>query len=1031
MKNGQFWRSAGEYAGSKDFRRWDHAEFLEEAPAELDSPSRRQFLKVMGASMALAGMTACHWPEEEIVPVNGRPKGRAPGEPVHYMTAMQLGGSAIGLMVTSYDGRPIKIEGNPNHPINRGATNMYAQAAILDLYDPDRSKHVIRRDKTGRAISQTWNDFLAYAQPLFEKHRQDGGKGLRVLSGAVNGPSMREMQKRFKEVFPQAAWHEYEAVSCDNEREGTRTVFGQPQRVLPNLANADVIVSLDADFLHFHPAALKNAREFAERRQAKNGKLNRLYMIEPMWSITGAMADHRVAVRDGEIGLWAMALANACGLEGMDERVLQHVANVQSPMLQQAANDLLANKGRCLVMAGHAQDAGVHALAHRLNMLLGAAGTTVQYAPDANPERRQVQETEALDAALQAGAVETLLVLDSNIAYLRPDLLQGLRKVPNSVHLGLHEDETAAASQWHLPMAHFLESWGDAEAADGTVSIVQPLIAPLYDGRSAMEIIALAVGDTAKPYDIVRRTFMLDYTGIDPEAEWKKALRDGVKSSSFASPFGSAPAPAGDSKVFAASTDLMIQQWASMKELTVEIITRPSYNLYDGRFANNGWMHEIPDPITKMVWDNVGVVSLETASKNGWKMGDVVSIPIPRPIASYQNSEPVLEGEQQFLEVPIHVMPGVADGSVVLTVGYGRRAAGRVGDNVGYDANKLLHVVGANVLNTIFPAEIKRTGKTHKLASTQDYHAIDMRDQRKIGSREMIRRLPDLLRETTPAQMAHPEATDHAAPEGHEQNPKHSISSDQAHGAPQLWDPHDYEGYRWGMTIDLTRCIGCNACVAACYAENNIPVVGKDETARGRDMAWLRVDRYFRGAPEDPLGLRMAFQPVACHHCETAPCEQVCPVGATVHDSEGLNAMVYNRCVGTRYCSNNCPYKVRRFNYFNNVKRLEEVEKMKFNPDVTVRSRGVMEKCTYCVQRIIRSRIDAKNERRALEDGEVRTACQQVCPTQAIVFGDLNNPDSEVGRLQKDARAYAMLGELNTRPRTMYLARIRQDEEEA
>ncbi len=665
----------------------------------------------------------------------------------------------------------------------------------------------------------------------------------------------------------------------------------------------------------------------------------------------------------------------------------------------------MAHRQRCLLMAGPSLRPEIHALLLRLNILLQAQGNTLLLAPDEQPtdydfNMSMLSQEIGRDKKLKTENVETLLILDSNPAYTTKwiDFASLVNGVKNTIHLGLCDDETAQVCQWHIPMAHFLESWGDVTAADGTVSIVQPLIAPLYNGKTALEMAALAIGDTAKPYEIVRRAFMHDYVGIDPEAEWRLALREGVKRSSAPIQFGVGPQPMATGvenfshHIFGGDSFS-----GGYEEPEFDLVVRPSYNFYDGRLANNAWMHEIPDPITKIVWDNAAVVGAETASKHGWATGDVIELQ-------------GIKGER--IEAPVYVMPGVAEDTICLTMDFGRLSAGGAEKNVGFDALNVKR-------DWTQPIEIVKTGKKHQFASTQDLHAIDLVDQKKVGTREVIKRLPELVRETTPSELRH-----HAAPTTQEAK-HHGTSEHGLHQAPDLWHPHEYDGYRWGMAIDLTACIGCNACVAACYAENNIPVVGKEETARGRDMAWLRIDRYFKGDPEDPNSVRVLFQPVACQHCETAPCEQVCPVNATVHDSEGLNAMVYNRCVGTRYCSNNCPYKVRRFNYFNNNKNLSEVEKMKFNPDVTVRSRGVMEKCTYCVQRIIRTRIDAKNERRSIEDGEIQTACQQACPTQAIVFGDLNDPESKVSQLHKDQRAYSLLGELNTRPRTVYLERIR------
>ena len=984
----RYWRSLDELADSPQFRKFVEQEFPAWADEMLAPASRRSFLKFMGASVALAGMTACRFPTEEILPFAHRPEGYVPGEGQSYATAMELGGASLGLVVTSFDGRPIKIEGNQLHPESLGATGARAQASVLELYDPDRSRTAMH---DGAASS--WDDFDRFAFEHFGGLRGSGGRGLRVLAAASSSPTLAEMRRRFKQTFPQARWHEYEPLSRDNARDGAALAFGRPVRTVLSLAEAETVVAFDEDFLLDHPSAVRLAREFMTGRNPDGGRYSRLWVVESGQSVTGGVADHRLPLAQSKIpvavGCLAARLfldlhvalpAGAESMRGVLEGFHGHPLFAELDLSM--ADELVAHPGHSAILAGPRMPAEVHALVHLMNQALGNVGHAVRYVADPDEEREHhVASLEALTADLGAGKVDTLLILGGNPVFDAPGNLgfaDALSKAKQAIHLSLYNDETSRVCGWHLPAAHFLESWGDSRAWDGTLAIVQPLIAPLYGGRSAIELLATLTGEESpKGYDLVRRTAAATLTGGDFEKSWRTTLHDGRAENS-----------AWPQTVSVLTTT----NWAGgLAELGrtaeptgVEVVFSGSAGIYDGRFANNGWLQELPDPMTKLTWDNAAVVGPSTAESLGVGDQDLVRVTI---------------GDRSA-DLPVYVLPGQAHGAVGVSLGYGRRAAGDVGNEVGVDLYPLRNSASMHVAE----ARVEKLPGTYTLASTQDHYAID-----RIGFEETAHRVEEFVREVDLTAYRH--------------DPEHAMHREGPHYEPvDLWEPHKYDGYKWGMTIDLNTCTGCNACVVACQAENNIPVVGKDEVTRGREMHWIRIDRYFSGEPDAP---GVSHQPLTCHHCENAPCEQVCPVAATTHDHEGLNVMVYNRCVGTRYCANNCPYKVRRFNYFNNHKNESAVETMVYNPEVTVRSRGVMEKCTFCVQRITTHRIGAKNENRRLQDGEFTTACAQACPTRAITFGDLNDPESLVARKAGEPRSYAMLEEINVKPRTRYLARIR------
>jgi molybdopterin-containing oxidoreductase family iron-sulfur binding subunit len=987
--NGTYWRSLGELSGSPRFREFLEAEF----PRELDPSgmSRRRWLQLMGASIALAGVAGCRWPREEILPLAVRPEGRVPGEAEYYATAMELGGAALGLLVTSRDGRPVKIEGNPVHPASRGATHVFAQAAILELYDPDRSRGL--RQITGSdAPSREWAEFSAFVDKHLQPLRDKQGEGLAVLAESSSSPTLAAIKARFAQRLPKARWVEYEPLSDDYVRAGAIQALGAPYRTHFQLVDADVVLCVDCDLLCSHPNAVQYARDFAERRDPVSGNMNRLYAVESGYSVTGTAADHRVSLASSRIGGWLARLEAALAPRIAKEQPAN--GEVEDPVLSALASDLVAAAGRSVIAVGPGQPPAVHAAAHRMNQALGNVGKTVVYYAVPDPERPgHVAGLRDLVRDVNEKLVTTLVVLGGNPVYNAPADLKfaaAFAKVPQRIHLSLYFDETSRAATWHVPRAQFLESWDDVRAYDGTYTVLQPLIAPRYGGKTPSEFIATILGeDPADGQTLVQRTFRESFGEADFATKWQQTVHDGLVAGSQ----WPVQTPA-----LVASQGTTMPDSPGLAEGKLEIVFREDPSAYDGRFANSGWLQETPRPLTHITWDNAAILHPATARKFQIEPDTLVR----------------LKHRGRELEMPVYLLPGHARDTVTVTLGYGRKAAGKVaGDaalevaSVGADTYSLRH---SESLYFDVGVEVSPTGKAYTLATTEEHHAIDS-----LGKAAREERGRELLREGTLAE--------------YREDPE--FARHRVHHPPlkSLWNEWSYEeGHRWGMAIDLSKCIGCNACVVACQAENNVPVVGRQLVLQGREMHWLRVDRYFWGDAEADSP-PVSHQVVTCQQCENAPCEQVCPVAATVHSHEGLNDMVYNRCIGTRYCANNCPYKVRRFNYFYFHWDLEkpenEVKKMVYNPEVTIRSRGVMEKCTYCVQRIQAGKIVAKNERRPMVDGEVRSACQQACPTRAIEFGDLNDPDSRVAKSQAAERAYAMLAELNAKPRTNYLARIR------
>ncbi len=971
-----YWRSLAQIDDLPEYRTALEREFPEGASEPPDGITRRNMMMLLGASLSLAGLAGCRRPAEEIVPYVAAPEDVIPGVPRYFATTMPFRRSAYGLIVESHEGRPTKIEGNPAHPSTLGASSVRVQASVLGLYDPDRSQSVALKSER-----KAWSDFVTAWGELSKAHTADGGAGLAVLSESFSSPTLARLASELRTRFPKMQSATYDAVSDENRLAGLRQATGRGVDLMLRLDRATVILSLDADPLSTDPEMIRHARGFADGRRAgaSGGTMNRLYAVEGVYSLTGAMADHRLRLGSRQIPAFLAALAARLGAPGASGGAAANAAGVDPRWLEAVAKDLLASRGAGLIIAGERQPAAVHAAVCALNTHLGNTGKTVSYYETRDAALPSVSSLASLVAAMSAGSVQTLVILGGNPAFDAPadlDFAAAMAKVPHSIALGHGLDETSSIAEWHIPLAHYLESWGDARAVGGPLSVVQPLILPLFGGRTPVEVLGLMVADTDRPgYDIVRDTWKSILGEAEGDTKWNRVLHDGLLAGSELTevvPTASAQSVADLARATESASGL-------------EIVFVPSPSLHDGRFANDGWLQELPDPLTKLTWDNPALVSPKTAETLGLANEEVVR----------------LDYAGRALELPVWIVPGMADDVVALTLGYGRRLAGRVGYEVGFDTFKVRTSKAPGFDSGV---TVARLGRTHPLSVTQDHGSMEGRP---------------LVRESTVGELRS-EKPEEAASQStaqlgvFEEEPEHF----------SLWKEHTYDqGHQWGMTIDLNACIGCNACMVACQSENNVPVVGKVQVAKQREMHWIRVDRYFAG---DPSGNpEVVFQPVPCMQCEDAPCEQVCPVAATVHDGEGLNVMVYNRCIGTRYCSNNCPYKVRRFNFFNFTKDTPNILKLAMNPDVTVRERGVMEKCWYCTQRISRARIDAKLGGREIRDGDVKTACQQACPASAIEFGDIRDQASRVAKAKADPRNYALLEELNTKPRTTYLSKVR------
>ncbi|MBW3621805.1 MAG: TAT-variant-translocated molybdopterin oxidoreductase [Armatimonadetes bacterium] len=1033
----EYWRSLEEIAETDEFNALMEREFPT-APRDMQPLPRREFLKLMGASLALAGVGGCAYqPAESIVPYVEQPELLIPGKPLFFATSFVKSGYAVGVLAESHMGRPIKVEGNPEHPASLGATDAYTQASILQLYDPDRSKNI-------RNLGEptNWDVFTgAMTAQMEELRRRGGGAGLRILTETVTSPTMASQIRALLARYPGARWHQFEPVSRDNIRAGARLAFGADVHPVYHFERADRIVSLDCNFLLEEPGSIRYARNFAERRMVPDERvdvhapqgddaiaggrdaeagdlaataagaragMNRLYVVESTPTITGAMADHRLPLLARHIEPFARALAAALTVPGAAPA--PPPPGIPADWLAALARDLMATRGASLIVAGDHQPPVVHALAHAMNSVLGNVGTTVTYtAPVEVSPVDPVASLRDLVNDMRAGQVEMLVILDANPVLTAPadlNFLDAMKEVPLRIHMDLFDDETGIQCQWHIPKSHYLEAWSDARAYDGTVSIVQPLIKNLYESRSPHELLALLLGQGDRSsYDIVRSFWETQRPAAGFERWWKTVVHDGMIPNTAA-----APATA------ALRADFLATAPPSPTQSGMEIIFRRDPSIWDGRFANNAWLQELPKPLTTLTWDNAALISPATAQSFNLSNEDRVELN--------------LRGRK--VVAPVWVMPGHPDGSVSVYVGYGRPNAGKIGTGTGFNAYGLRTTDAMSFGSGL---EIRKVPGRYKLATTQIHFSMEGRDIVRVGTLQEYQANP---KSPAFAQGPHQNANlpNMYPPEWPSDRleygpnvPGHSPSDDK-----DLYVYPDVKGYngqpmpQWGMVIDNNVCIGCNACVVGCVAENNIPTVGKDQVIMSREMHWLKVDTYYAGNLDNPGTM---FMPRPCMHCEKAPCEPVCPVEATSHSAEGINEMTYNRCVGTRYCSNNCPYKVRRFNYFQYSDQKTPTIQMMQNPDVTVRSRGVMEKCTYCIQRVNEARIEAEKEDRPIRDGDVLTACQQACPTHAIVFGNIRDTasngglGSDVSRLKRSSLNYGLLTELNTFPRTTYMAKLR------
>jgi molybdopterin-containing oxidoreductase family iron-sulfur binding subunit len=993
----RYWRSIDEWTGTPEFETMLHREFPHAASEWKDDHSRRTFLKVMGASAALVGLTGCFQkPDEKIVPYVDPPEQVIPGIALFFATALSLNGFGRGALVRSNEGRPTKVEGNPDHPASLGASDAFMQAAVLTMYDPDRSQNVIH----ARDVS-SWDSFGLMLNSQFDS-LGDGSK-LRILSPSFTSPTLARQKQALLKKYPGARWHHHDAVSLANVRAGATLAFGKEVHAVHSFDKAKIILSVDSDFLLAHPGAVRFGRDFANGRRVriKDGQkdMNRLYVIEGSPSITGAMADHTTRVAPSKI-------------EGLVRQVLFNVTQVAAATQPSSdlacmdilVRDLLANKGQSLIIAGESQPAVVHALVHALNAALGNVGTTVTYTDPILVAGTGDDSLAALVADINADKVDTLVILGSNPVYTAPadlDFASALKKVKLAIHSGLFQDETAYLCEWHLPATHDFEQWSDVLAYDGSASIIQPLIAPLYKGKSVHQIINFLLNDRDQSdYEVVRETWRGHPAfAANFERTWREALAKGVIDGSAAKAIA-APLPAQKLDAISNTTPTSMPAGSAG---TVEVIFRPDPTIWDGEFANNGWMQELPKPLTKLTWDNAVLLSPATAARLVVDNDAVVELAL---------GDRTVRGS-------VLILPGHPDETATVHLGYGRTQAGRVGNGAGFSAYAIRT---SDALWQASGLEVRKTDDSYQLAVTQHHQNMEGRDLIKVYP------IDDYLSESAHSEPKKVPLTLYAPPTDYD-------------------DPNHQGNHKWGMSIDNNACTGCNACVVACVSENNIAVVGRDQVIRGREMHWLRIDAYYTGTTDAPVG--PYFEPVPCMQCENAPCELVCPVEATLHSAEGLNDMVYNRCVGTRYCSNNCPYKVRHFNFYLFSDLETESLKLGRNPYVTVRTRGVMEKCTYCVQRLNAGRINSKkmiaaaatpaaltppdtDAVKSLQEQadqailDIKTACQQACPTNAIVFGDLNLKRKEnlVVALKDEPGDYSLLEDLNTRPRTTYLPRL-------
>ncbi len=1070
-----YWRSLEELSEQPGFGQLLKREFPGQAPKDYAPLARRDFVKLMGAALALAGLSGCAFqPPEKIISHVKNPEQTVSGISLFYATAMPFMGYGLGLLAESNEGRPTKLEGNPDHPASRGRTDLWAQASVLNLYDPDRSQYTRQSGQ-----SSDWDTFVGIAERAISQVRPNGGEGLTILTETITSPTALSMLSEVQRKLPRAKWHSYEPINRDNARAGVRLATGSDLHAVNHFDRADVIVSLDCDFLLEEPDRVINAREYISKRKLTDQQrvMNRLYVAESTPSITGAQADHRIPMKTAEVEGFTRALASAVGVSGVSGEAPGEMAKFVSAI----AADLQANRGRVLVCAGAHQPPAVHALAHAMTATLGstgATGTISYHAPIEGNAKLHGAALSEMVADMNAGRVQAVMILGSNPVYSTPADLKfadALRKVPLKIHHGMYEDETSVLCDWHVPETHYLEAWGDVRSVEGTTSIVQPLVQPLYEAaKSQLEVLAVLNGNpNVTPYDAVRGYYLAGRGGRDDltfEKYWQKVVHDGVVPGT-ASPAVGASLSAG----FAANLPAPAPVGGGL-----EVSFRPDPTIWDGRFANNGWLQECPKPVSKITWDNAFFVSPVTAEKNGWAT----------------NNEATLSLHGKSVTGAVFLLPGQPDDSITVHLGYGRTNAGKIGTGPGFDANQLRTVAQPFFASG---AKLEKTGNVYKIATTSHHNliapegkhtgwgnAILGNDEAKTKAinnvlvpesreldidgtqgRDVIRvgtlvewnkhlegdkkaEIPtDAIRDKRGLPLAYPENPEPIRSQVRALEERQNQNNRDLEGSPGFYprdsDPLALQLYKdasvnaeaqaeakredrgnaahaWGMTVDLQSCIGCNACVIGCQSENNSAIVGKDQVLMGREMHWIRIDTYYRGSYENP---EVYFEPMMCQHCEKAPCAPVCPFNAVMNSPEGVNEQIYNRCVGTKYCENNCPYKVRRFNFLQYSDQQTPVIQLMQNPDVTVRSRGVMEKCTYCIQRITAAKWQSGKEERRIRDGEIQVACAQACPTDAIVFGDINDPKSRVSQLKRGPLSYGLLTDLNTMPRTSYLARFK------
>jgi molybdopterin-containing oxidoreductase family iron-sulfur binding subunit len=1053
----RYWRSVAELDRREDFLKTLGREFPEGDTLndEERENSRREFLKIMGASVGMMGLASCRRPLVNILPYTQHVEWMVPGKSLLYATTMPQNGGAVPLVVTTHEGRPTHLSGNPLHPLG-GGINSFAQASVLDLYDPERSQKPM-----GAGKELSWAKANELLTKAIDEAKKSSGASLGVVMGGSTSPTYQRLLGEVKAAFPQIKLFQYEAVGGEGQASASKEVLGADVKSFVKLGSAMRILSLDCDFLGVDPVAGEPISAFTKHRakDAKAADMNRLYVLENRYTLTGGMADHRKPLAASLIPVAAAVIAAQLGDDSAKALADTAPASLKE-WIAPAVRDLIDNKGKAVVLAGSRYGAEVHALVASINNALGAYGSTIDLlqAP-ASPELGTFSD---LQAAISGGQVKTLISLTpASLYYDAPDAAALAKAVTdkgvNLIHVGTHKNVTARQAALHIPAAHYLEVWGDVLAADGTYSIVQPMIAPLYDGASHVEVLLTLLGrkklgpaEAAAPaagaapaapaedaaYTAVRDTFATVAGSLD-EKKWNFTLRDGFLKGSAYAKATTAPNVAAVAGILAKATPVV-----APTDDALEVVLVADSSIYDGRYVNNAWLQEAPDPVTKLTWENAAWIGSVTFRRLGLKEGQHVKITVG----------------DNTIEIPAIEAPGHVSNSITLPLGYGQIGVGMVSGDRGVNAFALRKQPGTFVLSG---AKIEVLTTIAELAITQSQNTMEGRAVYREGTLDTFNKDVAFAQKT---------GMDSHIPENI------SLYKGQV-GVKSETNPDgfDYEKqHQWGMSIDLSKCIGCTACIVACQSENNIPVVGKDQVRKGRVMQWIRMDRYFavpkwgkneveqestwaedNATPEQLENAEMVHQPLACQQCESAPCETVCPVNATVHTPDGLNAMAYNRCIGTRYCANNCPYTARRFNWFDynkrnplietsvlgmkvgnlyagplGEKREDESIRLQRNPNVTVRMRGVIEKCTYCVQRLESAKILQKQVQRDSKDFRVptdtiKTACQQSCPAEAIVFGDLADPKSAVVKSKASPRDYQVLKYIGTRPRTSYLARLR------